>query len=57
MRGGEVGAVEEREAPPVKGAGNGGMYLAELRGVVNRVLYTLHTLHTFFERKGYSREG
>ena len=56
-KGGEVdSAVEEREPLSQIAAGKGGGGLAELRGVVNRVLHSLqfqlHTLHAIFFGKG-----
>ena len=41
--------------PAVKGAGKGGDVTRGTKGVVNRVLQGLHTLHTFFLRKGVER--
>ena len=41
--------------PAVKGAGKGGDVTRGTKGVVNRVLQGLHTLHTIFLRKGVER--
>ena len=41
--------------PAVKGAGKGGGVTRGTKGVVNRVLQGLHTLHTIFLRKGVER--